>query len=191
MYERQAVSRKKRTKPSSKKSYVHGRWSEIPERDRERLGNLVQAKAAELRSAGSAILRAKAFEYLCVEMAVGLGRRITETEQAHLVGTADLPDQTVRAAFRAQELGGPTTEGEPSFTDYYRLHFGKEPPEHLREDLPPTAPETFVTASDGKEVKADTLEAYEDYLRTQREARLRREEAGREAGFVGLDEEGE
>src|SRR5215831_16188406 len=83
-YERNRISRNKKAKLSTKKSFVHGRWPEIPERVRERLCNLAQSKAAELRRSGSAIMRTKAFEYLCVEMAVALGRQITTAEEARL-----------------------------------------------------------------------------------------------------------
>lgn len=59
-------------------------------------------------------------------------------------------------------LGGPTTEGEPTFTEYYRAHHHREPPvEYLEVD-----PDADFTASDGRIVTGlKALEAYEELIK--------------------------
>jgi hypothetical protein len=206
-YERNKVSRQKRVNPSARKAVTHGDWLAIPgyarpqldRRFREQMYVIVTNYPRDRACAES-------FEFDCARAALSRGSRISVEEEDRLIrnyhgsrekgrkisllgppGPADaqhrilLPDPEVRETFRAT-IAGPTTEGEPSFTDYYRQHFGEEPPEHLREDRPRGTPgpkteaDTYVRASDGKEVRADKLAEYEDYLRTQREAKQRREE---------------
>ena len=125
----------------------------------------------------------EAFEWSCQEMAIQLSRRLTVEEEDEIIALyggsrtgedafapmgpggvirvgADptlLPNPKYRTIFRAQN-GGPTTEGEPSFTSYYEQHYGKEPPAELRE---PVDPEEYVQASDGMQVKRKMLEGYE------------------------------
>jgi hypothetical protein len=43
-----------------------------------------------------------------------------------------LPDPTTRRHFRATGLGGPTTNGEPTFLKYYEQEFGHEAPPEMR-----------------------------------------------------------
>jgi hypothetical protein len=230
-YSRNKESRNKKPKGTALKDYIHGRWANITERDRERLAKMCESRVAELKVLGlnDGWRRAKAFEFACVELALRKGGHLTETEEDRVitaakgsrtgeskifpgsiagdpVGNPDiaqlLPDPIVRAAFRAQELGGPTTIGEPTFTDYYRQHFGKEPPEHLSEAK--TDEEVFVWTKDEHDkpiqVKVGALADYEEAVRLRKLVvppmprfveRPEATEARREAGFVGLDEEGE
>ena len=81
-----------------------------------------------------------------------------------------LPDPNVRTAHRAQGFGGPTTEGEPSYTWYYRKYYGKEPAAELVQLDVET--EDFVVASDGREVKISLLDWYEGDIVEHPEHRL-------------------
>jgi hypothetical protein len=97
-----------------------------------------------------------------MEVALGLGRKMTLSEEDNIIErfhgkrngnpirwfTAPgmepnevpvlLPDPMIRQRHRAERLGGPTTEGEPKFEEYYRRQYSKECPVELRESGPAT-----------------------------------------------------
>jgi hypothetical protein len=140
-----------------------------------------------------------AFEHECVRMALGAGRRISIDEEdlaieayngsrtgfdaltatigASLVvptGPVLLPNPKIRERFRAEEKGGPTTVGEPSFTTYYERFYEKPVPNDLKEDLDPNEE---VMASDGLVVPRKMLEGYELHLKREQH------KAGKETKF--------
>lgn len=130
----------------------------------------------------------RAFEFDCVRHAIEFRRRLTTKEEDEIleayggsrtgtpamrpmgpdgvrpiIGAILLPDPNIRTAFRAMGNGGPTTEGEPSFTTYYEKHFKAGPPAELTEDLDPNEE---VEASDGQPTPRSFLQQYEALLRT-------------------------
>jgi hypothetical protein len=98
-------------------------------------------------------IAATAFEYSCFDLALRLSRRLTLSEEDELIeayggsrtssttvrwstlpgsdeidGPIRLPDDKLRERMRAENKGGPTTEDEPLYQDYYRSFYGHEPP---------------------------------------------------------------
>jgi hypothetical protein len=88
----------------------------------------------------------------------------------------------VRQTHRATQLGGPTTEGEPSFVEYYQRHYHKLPPDEFiaqvdEEDLD-------YTASDGQVVTGQTaLQEYEKLIARRPSERLDNRLASVDADF--------
>jgi hypothetical protein len=86
---------------------------------------------------------------------VGKTEQGQATEQKHPLL---LPNPYIRQKHRAGKLGGPTTEGEPNFTEYYKREYGTLPPDELRED------DVDVYASDGRLVSPEMLDIYEEKI---------------------------
>jgi hypothetical protein len=67
-----------------------------------------------------------------------------------------LPNPKIRAAHRYELQGGPTTEDEPSFTQYYYDKYETKPPkEYLEEDV------VLYVVHDGVEMRADMVEQWD------------------------------
>jgi hypothetical protein len=182
---------KRKTTATTRREVTLGYWHEIPDTARGNLGVKFkeQIRLTYAQHASQRMATPYAFEFACVEFAILRMRKITRAEENGIIetfggsrtgksayepgavedslgGPVLLPDPNVRVPFRAQGKGGPTTEGEPTFTEYYRQHNGVDPPVELSEAdnrASSTSDEPMSLASDGFLVPTRHLAGYEKH----------------------------
>ena len=190
-YQRQRTSQiAKRTRLSSRKAVVLGHWDELPDAARGRLQDMAKERIKHVYEeyTNRAMAATVAFEYSCMERAISKGEKLTPQEEDRIImafggsrygvdafsqvagppgtettveGPPLLPNPDVRRRHRAEQLGGPTTTGEPSFGAYYEAQYGKEPPVELREGEGAPDPHEMVRASNGMMIERQYLEEAE------------------------------